>query len=706
MSPSEPPAKRRKASGPKTGTATKEKRSIELKPGRRIRGSKSSALQDLPLDLILEIALNCHPLDLLHLARVSKDLRAVFMTKTTKYVWTAARQKVVDMPAPWGKTSEPEWIHTCFVRICNFCWVKSVRQPTFELNTRLCPSCKDVHAHTHKELQALLEEPTRKNLKELKDLFSLLPRFKRRVLVRDYEEMKQLRAVCNATWNDVKKAKEQELAGFKEHVAQCYAWMVRCNIQKTHEMDDLMLSRQAQIRSKLDELGVGAEWVEESRLEEVDMVWTWRGHSAVQSTNKLTVAGWQKIEAQVLGLVKKVQKRYASREHAIAVNTRQFLVRDRLVQWKETLPDASDSPIPSIADILACQEIRDIVEQHYSVQLTEETVNAAFDNIDSIVVEWRARIFDGLMAITGIEDESNLNLARGPLVCQRCIDCSTLRRHSAPPNITLARPIWPLETFVHPCMHWKFSDSPFECDSWIPLSLVLHDDMIVRTAFNHGPLVRNERMEAFSEMIIRLAGLNPERATVEAMDDLSLLFECKRCTQTSSEDAGDKGISTLLLLDWRFWIEHSFGKHMDDPEIAEASLVMHKYTELVLPAPPEGLNHHFTSMREPRYGCLTCLDEGPERIGGFSMKELITHVRYQHDYEEDEANNMLEGEDFIRKYGFPSRDSESRFGCVFYSSEPTPITSHPGMSYPPPHKVACDRAMEIHGLVLNTMPYD
>ncbi|PBK92044.1 hypothetical protein ARMGADRAFT_1105645, partial [Armillaria gallica] len=50
------------------------------------------------------------PLHVLHLARLTKSLRAVLLDKASVAVWKATNGNVVDLPRPPEGISQPEWV--------------------------------------------------------------------------------------------------------------------------------------------------------------------------------------------------------------------------------------------------------------------------------------------------------------------------------------------------------------------------------------------------------------------------------------------------------------------------------------------------------------------------------------------------------------------------------------------------------------------
>ena len=67
----------------------------------------------------LQIASHLLPLDLLHLARVSKHLRSLMLARNSKYVWVAARNNVDPaLPEPPVHISEPYYASFVFELHC------------------------------------------------------------------------------------------------------------------------------------------------------------------------------------------------------------------------------------------------------------------------------------------------------------------------------------------------------------------------------------------------------------------------------------------------------------------------------------------------------------------------------------------------------------------------------------------------------------
>jgi len=63
------------------------------------------------------------PLDLLHLARTTKDLRAILMSRSSVSVWKQALENVTGLPACPEDMSEPQYANLVFSKHCyvGFC---------------------------------------------------------------------------------------------------------------------------------------------------------------------------------------------------------------------------------------------------------------------------------------------------------------------------------------------------------------------------------------------------------------------------------------------------------------------------------------------------------------------------------------------------------------------------------------------------------
>lgn len=137
--PQAPVAKRRKL---EKASPSKPKKSGGL--SRRVRGRLENMLS-LPLDVLFVIMSALLPMDLLNLARTSKTLRQVLMSRKSMSVWISARRNAgaTVVPEPPEDMSEPAWAQLLFgPAICSQCSTRNIHRVDFALRRRLCTICR------------------------------------------------------------------------------------------------------------------------------------------------------------------------------------------------------------------------------------------------------------------------------------------------------------------------------------------------------------------------------------------------------------------------------------------------------------------------------------------------------------------------------------------------------------------------------------
>ncbi|KAF9468003.1 hypothetical protein BDZ94DRAFT_1133081, partial [Collybia nuda] len=73
----------------------------------------------MPLDILFEIFGHLHPLDVLHLARTSRGLRTILMSRSSLSVWVSAFSNVRGLPFCPSDMSEPQYANLAFDEHCH-----------------------------------------------------------------------------------------------------------------------------------------------------------------------------------------------------------------------------------------------------------------------------------------------------------------------------------------------------------------------------------------------------------------------------------------------------------------------------------------------------------------------------------------------------------------------------------------------------------
>ncbi|KAF8067059.1 hypothetical protein FPV67DRAFT_1497742 [Lyophyllum atratum] len=128
--------------------------SVKAKVDHHSRPSKEichlpSAFGSVPTDIFLEIGSALEPADLLSLSRVSKQFRAIFMSRNSRFVWAAAfRRAEITLGLPVGcppDMNEPQYASLIFDQLCSACNSVDASEVYFSLRLRFCLVCEKVN---------------------------------------------------------------------------------------------------------------------------------------------------------------------------------------------------------------------------------------------------------------------------------------------------------------------------------------------------------------------------------------------------------------------------------------------------------------------------------------------------------------------------------------------------------------------------------
>ncbi|KAH9954704.1 hypothetical protein BC827DRAFT_1143177, partial [Russula dissimulans] len=112
---------------------------------RRVQGRLQNMLS-LPLDILFLIFSELGSMDLVNLARTSKDLRQFLMSRKNILIWIAARQNAgaTRVPDPPEDMSEPAWALLLFgPTVCSVSnQASNIQRVDFALRRRLCTACR------------------------------------------------------------------------------------------------------------------------------------------------------------------------------------------------------------------------------------------------------------------------------------------------------------------------------------------------------------------------------------------------------------------------------------------------------------------------------------------------------------------------------------------------------------------------------------
>ncbi|KAG8951208.1 hypothetical protein FRC04_006690 [Tulasnella sp. 424] len=133
-------------------------KAVKGKAKRRSTGKARAAVldgfMDIPLDVFAELCTELTPLDLLQLARSTRRLREILMSKGSKSIWKRARANIEGLPDCPEDLSEPQYASLMFEVGCQSCH-KGTRKTDYQLRIRLCNSCLDTRLMTQKHMYGI-----------------------------------------------------------------------------------------------------------------------------------------------------------------------------------------------------------------------------------------------------------------------------------------------------------------------------------------------------------------------------------------------------------------------------------------------------------------------------------------------------------------------------------------------------------------------
>ncbi|KAL5501285.1 hypothetical protein ACEPAH_8545 [Sanghuangporus vaninii] len=132
---------------------------------------KLSRILDLPVEVFCHIATYLRPLDLLYLARTSRELRGFLMSRSSKSIWNASIL-AIGMPSCPVDLSAPQYANLYFEKDCHAC---GRSRATYCVNTLRIRLCNDCHGLNIIQGKKLAEDAFGVDVSRIQEIYSLLP---------------------------------------------------------------------------------------------------------------------------------------------------------------------------------------------------------------------------------------------------------------------------------------------------------------------------------------------------------------------------------------------------------------------------------------------------------------------------------------------------------------------------------------------------
>ncbi|CAE6437519.1 unnamed protein product [Rhizoctonia solani] len=235
---------------------------VMMKDTNDVSETKLEQLQltNLPHELISEIARRLEPLDLIHLVRVNKFFRRLFLDCSTAKVWQATLTNVGLPPCPDEDMSEPSYAALMFLKQCTECDEPAGRHVDPIFLVRLCSSCRKEIA-----VKAEVGEPILQ-LIITRSPFLVPSKGNQRsywYMKYEYEDVMEdfthLRQAHNPDELRVFLERRKRIVrDWAEKTKPLVAWVEKREKEHKHELSRIRLARRVEIEARLLKLG----WVE------------------------------------------------------------------------------------------------------------------------------------------------------------------------------------------------------------------------------------------------------------------------------------------------------------------------------------------------------------------------------------------------------------------------------------------------------------
>ncbi|KAJ6494827.1 hypothetical protein C8R47DRAFT_1012074 [Mycena vitilis] len=554
---------------------------------KRVRGRRGilSSLREFPLDVIAEIFGHLNPMDLLNLARTTKEIRGILMTRSNAFIWKESRTQFEGLPDLPKDLCEPQYANLCFDIHCHKC-LHPAQTIIWTARTRMCKKCIRENFDTWANVanETSLEQPVLLNLvpsfeqrRSGRRRYNTIQLFSIGVAEKLYKECAKFRTkgvlkTAEPEYTEWYKQKSDEMEETAAHSALCATWAENRTHNRKDELHDARTLRRDAIVERLTALG----WGEDISFHSCDF----NSHKLVKQPKELTNRIWKNIETPLVEFLTTLKQQRLQAAHVRIIKERRQLAAQVYSKFWETFP--ADTVFPAKVDMIRTEPFRKVIEDtsiHPEEKVKAESFDAAISQVQDFSVSWRKSKDQELVEImkTSLPDavEADLYLASTFFVCSRMN----------------SEPIGYPRILVHSSatiFHYYSRDKDIEHGLQQALNEV---------AWNRDAQIKfNERAFHTVRSIVEACGLDPDVTTATEMDEINPVLECLNCgdihgrlvmrwTQAASHNCdtpswrclnveeearvqakeNESFKSTMQHLAWSSWHESYCCSHCDDP---------------------------------------------------------------------------------------------------------------------------------------------
>ncbi|KIK59137.1 hypothetical protein GYMLUDRAFT_44893 [Collybiopsis luxurians FD-317 M1] len=479
--------------------------------------------KDMPLDVILEIFCYLDPGDLFRLARTTKDLRGILMSKSSEIVWRTARENVEGLPPRPEDLNEPQYAHLLYESYCHVCGHKPCDSVFWSFHMRCCKKCASDTFPRYDELDLVAGLPP-KYYERFRDTL-LREQLKgswrpsevvchTEITARYKAEFKTLRTRTDRKEWIARKSNERLMR--VEHASLCQEWLQARLDQRSSKLDNIREQRKEAILERLEEVG----WREEAELS-MNTVWPWddfASHKLVRQPKKLTDYGWNSIKTELVEWLKKQKEDRLERYRRSTLERRYNLLDVEYLQAMSR-HDLRD-PFPGKGDIFTSEYFEGLIwDTPLDEEVTAESMKSKLlSHLPLIIDKWRPAKIEKLVQIMQKSRPgaavSDLHLATTVFECTECS-----------PRTLMYYP----QMFYHSCCF----NNP-ETHS----SRMAEFYYFFSNPWSSKSLVLSKFGSQVAKNIVEGCSLDPTTATIQDLNNANPLIECTSCNSYGSWYSG------------------------------------------------------------------------------------------------------------------------------------------------------------------------
>ncbi|TFY66278.1 hypothetical protein EVG20_g4812 [Dentipellis fragilis] len=630
------PVKRKRTKASQSGSPSTSRRTAPEKNDVCLKD-----MLEMPLDALFEIFSHLAPADLLQLARTSKNLRSMLLSRKTCFLWKRARNQVPGpaVPDPPDDVSEPSWAHLIFGGpFCYNCDAKGATRVDFALRRRLCKTCMAEGLVISGKFQDKFPEMPSAMLDMVP--YTNVGRWgsgtageRKYYWGPDIHNMYQDMVIEMATSTSSSDFYERKVSAAQEAVASSRRfdqWVSDVALWRAENIKAAKSMRKDEITRRCLAMGYDSADLESSEFSKLP---------AVCSEKPVTEKAWSCIRVKLASWLADARQK---RVHRL-----------RLQKVEEIYDNLTGSFVPfqlcylpsaTRAATLPC--FQDLMQKDPREEISNSLWDEAAHNLHNCLTEWANETRERFVAMLP------------PGNYEPTLPMEFTSRNAPAAEVQAARKS--LKTFAGPL---ELAISVFSTDAGgMPRILVGREYCNAWRGTEKGDIPKDLKFKFYqggsdiAARTVTLAGMNPETTTALMMDQELLYFQCTECNI-------DKDKKCAYL--WRYWVNPSPAHHHP---LSQLELVDLESVTLLDVEEYETPRSYGWPIASPE--CVLC-----NRCGFSDYKEsvILEHLHSAHG-----LATAVEDEDFFRR-SHPGHPQEQRQAgkLIFQSSEPEPVTAVP-----------------------------